>query len=273
VKNALDWSLALGKQLGLRFQPLKVFGPATQLDYLGLNLDTIAMEVRLPPEKLTYLLDLLASWSQRTHCRLHELQELTGFLQFSSQVVLTSRAFLRSLYDFSTQFKTSFTRRRIPKSARHDIECGTVSLPSGTVFGSSHLLAIPFALMPAASKASADGGHFGSDWFSARCPRRYRHEHIQVKEMLAVVHAILCWGDAFTGKHVIFHSDNEAVSMLSQHFPSALLRRCCSCDLDQPATLPCILMPLGLYVHGQLAFLQRKCHRRRRLSLRLQAHV
>jgi hypothetical protein len=104
VNNALDWSLALGKQLGLRFQALKVFGPATQLAYLGLDLDTIAMEVRLPPEKLTYLL------------------ELTGFLQFSSQVVPTSRAFLRSPYDFSIQFKTSFTRRRIPKSARHDIE-------------------------------------------------------------------------------------------------------------------------------------------------------
>jgi hypothetical protein len=73
VEKALEWSLALGKQLGLRFQPLKVVGPATQLDFLGLDLDSVVMEVHLPTEKLTYLLDLLTSWSQGTHCRLHKL--------------------------------------------------------------------------------------------------------------------------------------------------------------------------------------------------------
>ncbi|KAJ7364215.1 hypothetical protein DFH08DRAFT_1016294 [Mycena albidolilacea] len=167
---------------------LEVFRPAPQLDYLGFNLDTIAMK--------------------RTHCRLHKPQELTGFLQFSSQVVPTSRTFLRSLYDFSTSLNPLSLAAVFPNLPAMTLNGGTVSLPSGMVFGSSHFLAIPgftSTLMPAASKASADGSHFGSDWFSARCPRRYRHEHIQVREMLAVVHAILCWGDAFTGKHVIFH--------------------------------------------------------------------
>jgi hypothetical protein len=27
--------------------------------------------------------------------------------------------------------------------------------------------------------------------------------------LLAVVHAILCWGGEFTGKHVIFHTDTH----------------------------------------------------------------
>jgi len=29
--------------------------------------------------------------------------------------------------------------------------------------------------------------------------------------MLAVVHSVLCWGESFTRKHVVFHVDNEAV--------------------------------------------------------------
>jgi hypothetical protein len=120
VEKALEWSLALGQQLDPRLQPLKVGGPATQPDFLGLDLDSVAMEVSLPAEKLTYLLELLTLWSQRTHCRLHELQELTGFLQFASQVVPTSHAFLRNFYDFSIEFKL-FTRRRIPKLVHQDI--------------------------------------------------------------------------------------------------------------------------------------------------------
>jgi hypothetical protein len=29
--------------------------------------------------------------------------------------------------------------------------------------------------------------------------------------MLAVVHTVLCWGEAFTHKHVVFHVDNDTV--------------------------------------------------------------
>jgi hypothetical protein len=55
------------------------------------------------------------------HAQQHS-QRFTGFLQFASQVVPTSRAFLRALYDFSSEFKTLFTRRRISKAAHEDIE-------------------------------------------------------------------------------------------------------------------------------------------------------
>ena len=51
----------------------------------------------------------------------------------------------------------------------------------------------------------------GSEWFSARTPRRYRTRHIQVKEMYAVIYSVLCWGESFRGKHIIFHIDNDAV--------------------------------------------------------------
>jgi len=57
-----------GTQLGLQFQPTKVEGPSTKLEFLGLELDSKAMEVRLPPEKLEYLLELLSSWNSTSIC-------------------------------------------------------------------------------------------------------------------------------------------------------------------------------------------------------------
>ena len=44
AQQALDWALALGSQLGLHFQPSKVEGPSTTLEFLGIELDSIAME-------------------------------------------------------------------------------------------------------------------------------------------------------------------------------------------------------------------------------------
>ncbi|KAF5315911.1 hypothetical protein D9611_004925 [Ephemerocybe angulata] len=121
VTAALEWCLALGKQLGLQFQPSKVEGPSTTLEFLGLELDSITMEVRLPPAKLEYLVELLDAWDAMSSCTRSQLNELTGFLQFTSQVIPTSRAFLRSLYDFSKGFSSRFTQRRIPGPAKKDL--------------------------------------------------------------------------------------------------------------------------------------------------------
>jgi hypothetical protein len=94
VRQALEWALTLGEQLGLHFQRSKIAGPATALDFLGIELNTLQMEARLPLKKLTYLKELLVEWGNHTHTTLHNVQELTGFLQFASQVIPTLRAFL-----------------------------------------------------------------------------------------------------------------------------------------------------------------------------------
>lgn len=107
VHQALTWALALGAQLGLLFQPSKVVGPATTIEFLGLELDSLAMEVRLPRDKLDHLLLQLESWSARVTCTRRELDELTGFMQFTSQVIPLSHAFLRGLYNFSSSFPPS----------------------------------------------------------------------------------------------------------------------------------------------------------------------
>jgi hypothetical protein len=63
-----------------------------------------------------------------------------------------------------------------------------------------------------ASGTKGAGGVYGSNWFSIRIPKCYAHRDIQFKEFFAVLHAILCWGPEFSGKHVIFHVDNQDVN-------------------------------------------------------------
>lgn len=212
VDSSLAWALELGIQLGLSFQPSKIVGPATSIEFLSLELDSLTMEVHLPAEKLKYLQELTFSWSFRKRCTQHDIDKLTGFLQFTSQVIPMSRAFLRSLYDFAASFpSTPQASRHISSAAQKDIEWWNFVAPNwnGVRFISPARRIID--VFTDASGKKGIEGYLGSEWFSARCPHCFRHAHIQVKEMLAVVHAILCWGNSFSGCHVVFHVDNRAV--------------------------------------------------------------
>jgi len=52
---AIDWIEKTATALGLSFQPKKTVRPMTCLEFLGLELDSEAMEARLPMAKLDYL--------------------------------------------------------------------------------------------------------------------------------------------------------------------------------------------------------------------------
>ena len=49
-------------ELGLPPEPEKDEGPATRLTFLGIEIDTVAMELRLPADKLARLQEELRGW-------------------------------------------------------------------------------------------------------------------------------------------------------------------------------------------------------------------
>lgn len=62
---AIDWCHSLCKQLGLSTQEQKTIRPCTCLGFLGLELDSIAMEACLPSDKLLFLCQTLDDWATR----------------------------------------------------------------------------------------------------------------------------------------------------------------------------------------------------------------
>ena len=67
-------------------EPEKDDGQAT-IGFIGLELDSIAMEIRLPAEKLTRLKALLASWWGRKACRKRDLLSLIGHFTHAGRAV------------------------------------------------------------------------------------------------------------------------------------------------------------------------------------------
>ena len=71
----------------------------TIAEFLGIKLDSIAMEARLPQKKLLKATILVAEALRGTSITHSDLQSLVGFLSFAAKVVVPGRAFLRRLFD------------------------------------------------------------------------------------------------------------------------------------------------------------------------------
>src|SRR5882724_6961759 len=208
---AVEWIESLGNELGLSFQPQKTIRPCTVIEFLGLELDSDAMEARLPKDKLTYLREMLENWKLRSTCSLKEVQELTGFLQFCAQVIPCARAFICRLINFSTTFLSDFARRHIPAYARADLRWWSTYADSWNGVQILEMTRPTIQIYTDASGVKGLGGIHEDRWFSTRCPRRFRNYDIQFKETYAVLQAILRWGHLWKHSHVVFNVDNTAV--------------------------------------------------------------
>jgi hypothetical protein len=91
--------------LGIPIANEKTKGPSTVITFLGVEFDTINMELRLPSEKLQKLQLQLDHILYKDKITLLQLQSLLGSLNFACRVVRPGRVFLRRLYDVSTLVK------------------------------------------------------------------------------------------------------------------------------------------------------------------------
>ena len=87
--------------LGIRIKDSKSI-TGTITDFNGIEFDTLAMEARLPQQKLTKARDLVTEIAGRRSIALYELQSLTGYLAFCAKVIPIGHSFLRRLYDATT---------------------------------------------------------------------------------------------------------------------------------------------------------------------------
>ena len=77
-KKNTDQVLGLFADLGLPVAPAKLVGPSTNLCFLGIEIDTVALEIRLPQKKLSKLQELVCRWLGRSSCTKTETGVFVG---------------------------------------------------------------------------------------------------------------------------------------------------------------------------------------------------
>ena len=74
-------------ELGLPVGESKLEGPATCLTFLGFEIDSVLLEMRMPKDKLHDLQVATSAWAGRRSCRKKELESLVGKLVHASRAV------------------------------------------------------------------------------------------------------------------------------------------------------------------------------------------
>ena len=87
------------RSLGVPIAPRKTVGPVTQLEYLGIELDTVSMQARLPDDKLHRARTLVETFLGLSKYIKRELLSLLGHLQFASRVIVPGRSFISRLLE------------------------------------------------------------------------------------------------------------------------------------------------------------------------------
>jgi len=110
------------QRLGLPLDANKEEGPNEVLTFLGIEIDSMKGEVRLPQDKLSELKALLRKWRGRKCCRRRELESLVGSLNHACKAVRPGRAFKRRLQNLMASVHSGGRRLRLNLEARADIE-------------------------------------------------------------------------------------------------------------------------------------------------------
>ena len=118
------------KQLGFSLQPEKLVYPTTQLEYIGIVIDSVSMELRISSDRLNEILLELQIWKDKTCCSKRELLSLIGKLSFVARVVKSGRTFIRRLIDHAKGVPHLHYRIRLHTTALKDIEWWLTFLPS-----------------------------------------------------------------------------------------------------------------------------------------------
>ena len=85
--------------------PGKTAGPASELEFLGIVLDTAKHEARLPHDKLKRLREELNGWTSKKSATLVQLQSLIGSLNFACKVIPPGRPFLQRIINLTISLK------------------------------------------------------------------------------------------------------------------------------------------------------------------------
>ncbi len=197
----------------------KTEGPTTSLTFLGIEIDTVRLQLSLPGEKVRRLRELLRKWTHKRACTRRELESLVGHLCHAATVIRPGRIFLRHLFSLLSRVSNPSHFIRLNTEARTDIAWWQCLLQqwNGRSF-------FPPPDIPSCHVFSDASGSFGcgaicgesSAWFQLSWPDAWAAVGIAAKELVPIVVAAALWGAQWAGRHICFHSDNDAVVSIIQ---------------------------------------------------------
>lgn len=197
----------------------KTSGPTTCLEFLGIILDTQAMEARLPLEKLERIYNLIESLSRRHTVTKVELLQILGHFNFAARVIPIGRSFVSHMIELSTKVKQLHHHITIDHECREELRMWVSFLKDWN--GVSIFLeptvtdAFDLELFTDSSGTLGFGAYWQGKWFQGRWPENIRVDtdpsiSMAFLELFPICICALLFGPLWCTKRILVHCDNQA---------------------------------------------------------------
>ena len=210
-------------ELGVLVAKDKTEGPATRLTVLGIEIDTEAMTLQLPDDKLRRMELMLTDWSGRSSGTRRDLESLAGTLQHAASVVSSGRLFLRRIYDLlaATRHFKPHHFVRLNAECRADIEWWATfhrRLNGVSLIRKVAAVQPDVVVRSDASGNWGCGAFWGTVWIQATWDDLpIGRKAIAAKELIPIVLTAIVWGHAWPGALVEYRCDNAVVVDIINH--------------------------------------------------------
>jgi hypothetical protein len=204
------------EMLGVVFSPSKRVDPTTKLTYLGIEINTESMTIRLPDGKIAQILTKLEAFLSKKRDTLKNVQSVIGTMNFATKVIPAGKSFcsrLIAVVKAAANSKSKFVF--LDDSFRADIRWwirslrvnNGISIISASVWDPDTTIHVE---CDAAGRIGG-GGVVGSAWTQILWSEEQREWGIAALELVMVIICCATWGHLWKGRHIMFHSDNMAV--------------------------------------------------------------
>ncbi|CAJ0945005.1 unnamed protein product [Ranitomeya imitator] len=218
---------------GVPLSPEKTIGPVPVITFLGIEIDSVAMEFRLPKEKIDKLLDLISGCISVGKVTLTQMQLLLGSLNFACRVMPAGRIFSRRLMIATRGVKQRHHRIRITAHLRSDLNTWKLFLSDyngRTCFQETECSNVDMGLFFAASSNTGFRVRFGnklcaSNWPAFWVSRKWNVEATLI-ELVPVAVAMDIWGPQLANKRIRLNLQSvggaHAINYLASPSPQVL---------------------------------------------------
>lgn len=217
----VDTFHSLCTDMGIPLNKDKAQGPTTSLVFLGLVIDTIHMQIRIPPPKIQEMLSILTHHIQKRTITINSLQSIVGKLNFFARAIPGSRAFNRRFYNAMIGKVQPYHHVNITSAMKLDMQMwldlltnfnGVVYFPDSE-WSSQETLNLFTDSSGTASLGC--GSYFQGQWAYLQWPSSWANKpiihDITFLELVPIVLAFTIWAKALRNKKIILHIDNLAL--------------------------------------------------------------
>jgi len=211
----LDIIKSVCHYLGVPLAVEKVEGPSTSLTFLGIVLDTVRMEARLPTDKLHRIRHQVKTWLSKKRATKRQILSLVGLLQHATKVVRPGRTFLSRMYSLAAKLKQPSHRKKLSAAFHSDLRWWHVFITYWNGVSFLHLAprnsAPDCCIETDASGSWGCGAWFAGLWFHYNWPADWSTIGIMAKELVPILFSCVVWGSQLARQRIQFKCDNQAL--------------------------------------------------------------